>query len=136
MLVRVLAPWRTLVEKLVLLHTAHTALDPSAAIRGARHYYDVHQLLVRPEILAGIHEHGIAILARDVCTYSRATHMPTEDRPNEGFAVSPAFTNGPHVAAARAEYDHRVRPVLLWPGVPAPTFDECVAAVHDQRDHL
>ena len=37
-------PCRTLVEKLVLLHTADTSTDPHDAIRGARHYYDVHQL--------------------------------------------------------------------------------------------
>jgi hypothetical protein len=135
-LVRVLAPWRTLVEKLVLLHTAHTAPDPDAAIRGARHYYDVHQLLTRPEILAGIHEHGIAILARDVCTYSRAADMPAVDRPGEGFAVSPAFNNGPQVAAARVEYEQRVVPVLLWPGANVPTFDECIAAVQDRGNHL
>ncbi len=135
-LVRVLAPWRTLVEKLVLLHTAHTASDPGAAIRGARHYYDVHQLATRPEILAGIHEHGIAILARDVCTYSRAADMPAADRPNGGFATSPAFNEGPHVAAARVEYNERVLPVLLWPGAEAPTFDDCVAAIQDRRDHL
>lgn len=135
-LVRVLAPWRTLVEKLVLLHTAHTAPDPDAAIRGARHYYDVHQLLTRPEILAGIHEHGIAILARDVCTYSRDADMPAIDRPGAGFAVSPAFNHGPHVAAARVEYEERVVPVLLWPEANAPTFDECIAAVHDRSDHL
>jgi hypothetical protein len=124
------------VEKLVLLHTAHTAPDPDAAIRGARHYYDVHQLLTRPEILAGIHEHGIAILARDVCTYSRAADMPAVDRPGEGFAVSPAFNNGPQVAAARVEYEQRVVPVLLWPGANVPTFDECIAAVQDRGNHL
>ncbi len=66
--VRVQAPWRTLVEKLVLLHTAHMAEYPHAATRGARHYYDVHQLLTRREVIAGITECGIAILARDVCT--------------------------------------------------------------------
>lgn len=61
--VRVLAPWRTLVEKLILLHTAHSREDPATAIRGARHYYDVHQLLVRPEIVAGLQGDGIGILA-------------------------------------------------------------------------
>lgn len=135
-IVRVLAPWRTLVEKLVLLHTAHTATGPGAAIRGARHYYDIHQLLTRPEILAGIHEHGIAILARDVCTYSRAADMPAADRPSDGFATSPAFNDGPHIAAARIEYEERVLPVLLWPEANAPSFDECLAAVHDRSDHL
>ena len=43
--VRVLRPARTLVEKLVLLHTAHSADNPEAARRAARHYYDVHQML-------------------------------------------------------------------------------------------
>jgi hypothetical protein len=33
--VRVQAPWRTLVEKLVLLHTAHSGGDPTEATRGA-----------------------------------------------------------------------------------------------------
>lgn len=134
--VRVLAPWRTLVEKLVLLHTAHTAEEPRAAVRGARHYYDVHQLLTRPEILAGIHEYGIAILARDVCTYSRAADMPAEDRPTDGFATSPAFNDGPHVTAARDEYEQAVVAQLLWPGAERSTFDECVEAVHRRREHL
>lgn len=134
--VRVLAPWRTLVEKLVLLHTAHTNEDPAAAIRGARHFYDVHQLLLRPEIVAGINEQGIAILARDVCTYSEAADMPASPRPSAGFSASPAFTDGPHLAAARAEYDQRVLAQLLWPGADRPTFDQCLAAAHHNREHL
>lgn len=44
-------PSRTLVEKLVLLHTAHCADNQEVAVRTARHYYDVHQLLGHPEIL-------------------------------------------------------------------------------------
>lgn len=134
--VRVLAPWRTLVEKLVLLHTAHTAEDPTAAVRGARHYYDVHQLLARPEIVAGIQEHGIGILARDVCTYSAAADMPASPRPRDGFASSPAFTDGPHLGAAQVEYEQRVLAQLLWPTDRRPTFDECLAAVRDSHEHL
>jgi hypothetical protein len=134
--VRVQAPWRTLVEKLVLLHTAHSADELAAAIRGARHYYDVHRLLTRPEIVAGIHEHGIAILARDVCTYSRAADMPAADRPRGGFATSPAFTEGPHVAGTRAEYDGRVLGQLVWADAAHPSFDNCVAAVLSSAGHL
>ncbi|MBA3741510.1 nucleotidyl transferase AbiEii/AbiGii toxin family protein [Sporichthya sp.] len=134
--VRVLAPCRTLVEKLVLLHTAHTSPDPKAAIRGARHYYDVHQLLARPEIVADIGEHGIAILARDVCTYSHAADMPARPRPTGGFAASPAFTDSPHLAAARAEYDQRVLAQLVWPTANRPSFDACMEAVHRSRELL
>jgi hypothetical protein len=46
--VRVMAPWRTLVEKLVLLHTAHCDEAPEPAVKAARHFYDVHQLLGHP----------------------------------------------------------------------------------------
>jgi hypothetical protein len=135
-LIRVLAPWRTLVEKLVLLHTAHSADDSAAAIRGGRHYYDVHQLISRPEIIAGTHEYGIAILARDVCTYSRAADQDAVDRPTDGFAASPAFNDGPHVAAARIEFENTVLAQLLWPNADRPTFDQCVDAVHEHAEHL
>jgi len=134
--VRVQAPWRTLVEKLVLLHTAHSSDDPAAAIRGARHFYDVHQLVIRPEILAGVHECGVAILARDVCTYSRAADMPAVDRPAGGFASSPAFNVGPHLATVRAEYEQRVLTQLLWPTARRPTLDECLEAVRQRASHL
>ena len=47
--VRVLRPERTLVEKLILLHTAHSLNNEHDALRGARHYYyyDVHRLLTQ-----------------------------------------------------------------------------------------
>jgi hypothetical protein len=135
-IVRVQAPWRTLVEKLVLLHTAHSADDPATAIRGARHYYDVHQLVTRPEILAGVSEQGIAILARDVCTYSRAADMPAAERPRGGFGTSPAFTSGPHVGVARSEYESRVLGQLVWVAAARPSFEECVDAVLSRAQHL
>lgn len=135
-LVRVLAPWRTLVDKLVLLHTAHSSEDPAAAIRGARHYYDVHQLLGRAEIVAGIEEHGITILARDVCTYSEAAAMPASPRPSGGFATSPAFTDGPHLTAAQVEYEQRVLVQLVWPSADRPSFTQCLEAVHRRSEQL
>jgi len=134
--VRVMAPWRTLVEKLVLLHTAHSTDQAGPAVRGARHYYDVHQLLGSAEVLAGIAEVGIGALARDVCTYSHEAGLPYRERPAAGFAASPAFGEGSHVTAARDEYEERVLAQLLWPGAEQPSFDECVAAVHRHGDML
>ena len=125
--VRVLDPCRTLVEKLVLLHTAHTSTDPHDAIRGARHYYDVHQLLANPAAVAAMNEIGIETLSRDVYTYSTAAGLPADSRP--GFANSPAFTNGQHLGAARERYEQSVLGQLLWPHAAKPSFDSCLNAV-------
>lgn len=59
----------------------HSIDNPDAAIRGARHYYDVYRLLSRPEVRSGIDETGIAALARDVITYSRAAGLDATTRP-------------------------------------------------------
>lgn len=134
--VRVLAPWRTLAEKLVLLHTAHSEPGPAAAVKGARHFYDVHRLLNRPEVRSGIVEAGIGALSRDVCTYSRAAGLPTADRPVVGFASSPAFTGGPHTAAVVREYEHRVVGQLLWPGRSHPSLQDCMDIVQRHADIL
>lgn len=134
--VRVLAPWRTLVEKLVLLHTAHTSPDPVAAIRGARHFYDVHRLLSRPEVRSGVAEAGIGALARDVRTYSDAAGLPSADRPTGGFAASPAFIGSVHTAAVTAEYEQRVVAQLLWPGRQHPSLQECMEMVQLHADIL
>jgi hypothetical protein len=134
--VRVMAPWRTLVEKLILVHTAHSTEDQADAVRGARHYYDIHQLLTSAEVRSGIAEVGIAAIARDVCTYSRLAELPFNERPASGFHTSPAFTGGPHTDAARQEYLGRVVAQLLWPGKHHPSFDECVAAVQTYGDLL
>lgn len=134
--VRVLAPWRTLVEKLVLLHTAHVSPQPDAAVRGARHFYDVYRLLARPEVRLGVVEAGIAALSRDVWTYSNAAALPAEHRPVGGFAASPAFTDGPHMTAVLHEYENRVLAQLLWPNREHPSLKECIEMVHRHADIL
>lgn len=134
--VRVMSPWRTLVEKLVLLHTAHSDDDPGAAQRGARHLYDVHRLLDRPEVRAGIAEAGIVALSRDVCTYSRIAGLPAADRPKGGFAESPAFVRGRHTSVVEDHYNSTVLGQLLWPGRRHPSFDDCLGIVHLHADLL
>ena len=128
--VSVLSPARTLVEKLVLLHTAHVGGDDGRVTKTARHYYDVFQLLGKPEIVAEVAAHGIDALARDVVTYSTAADLPASARPSGGFAMSPAFD--PALALTRlasTAYATFMRN-FAWPNVQHPTFDECLARVH------
>jgi len=128
--VRVLEPCRTLVEKLVLLHTAHSDADAGTAVKAARHHYDVQRLLSRAEVLERLAEIDVSILAHDVCTYSTAAERPALPRPAGGFAASCAFGGGPHMGAVRTEYEDRVLRQLLWPGAARPSFEDCLAAVH------
>lgn len=130
---RVLRPARTLVEKLVLLHTASHDPNPAALVRSARHYYDIHQLLGYADVLNEIRDVGIAILARDVFTYSTAAALAAEPRPSVGFASSQAFTDGAHLDLVRADYQARVLGALLWPRATRPSFDACLGSVSDAR---
>ena len=59
--VRVLDPSRTLVEKLVLLHTVHSDMDPAPAVRAARHFYDVERLLGRPLVLERLADADVSV---------------------------------------------------------------------------
>lgn len=134
--VRVLRPSRTLVEKLVLLHTASNDPNSATLVRGARHYYDIHQLLQRPDVLDEIRAVGIGILARDVVTYSTAAALAAEPRPPGGFATSPAFTGGPHLDAVRADYANRVLGTLLWPNAAKPDFSTCLDSIREASSSL
>lgn len=134
--VKVLDPCRTLVEKLVLLHTAHLNANPRDAVRGARHYYDVHQLLHEPSVVSAMTSIGIETLSRDDCTYSTAAGLPANPRPTGGFSYSPAFNDSPHLAATRAHYEQSVLAQLLWPQAERPSFDACVEAVRQAATAL
>jgi Nucleotidyl transferase AbiEii toxin, Type IV TA system len=128
--VSVLSPARTLVEKLVLLHTAHSGSDSGRVAKTARHYYDVHQLIGRPEVVAEVAKLGVDALARDVTTYSTAADLPTAARPIGGFANSPAFaTDSLSVKQARDSY-REVMEQFLWPGAHRPSFEDCLNQVH------
>lgn len=124
--VRVLRPERTLVEKLILLHTAHSLNNEHDALRGARHYYDVHRLLSVEYVLDALSNGSVEIIARDVCTYSKEADRDFVPRPAGGFAASPAFADGPMIDAVRTEYERRVLGELLWRDSERPSFDECL----------
>ena len=134
--VSVLSPVRTLVEKLVLLHTAHVDADDGRISKTARHYYDVFHLLGHPKIVAELARLGVDALARDVVTYSTAAELPASARPARGFADSPAFDPGsPSANRARSKYQEIVGQ-FVWPGCRQPGFDECVDQVRALSDDL
>ena len=127
----VLAPVRTLVEKLTIVHHAATAADPDEQARLARHYYDIWCLLSDASTLAAIEESPVDVLAREVTTFTSAAELETSIRPASGFAASPAFS-AEHTESARDAFDIIVLSQLVWPNTPHPTFDDCCAIVHEQ----
>ena len=68
----------------------------------APHYYDIHQPLAAPDVLADVSASGVDAMARDLCTYCMVAEQAASPRPVDGFAASPAFNNGPHVPIAGA----------------------------------
>ena len=137
--VEVLAPERTLIEKLAILHDLSSraaAGDNDARTkmgRAGRHLYDVHQLLRSDPVrqaLTDLGSDGVAKLAADVDSHSAAARWPYTPRPADGYAASPAFDGlGITAPDLRAAYD--VAMGLVYGTRPA--FDDCIAAV---REHV
>lgn len=128
----VLAPERTLLEKLSAIHTAATTDDPRLAGMG-RHLYDVHQLLGSERVLGalqGLGRDGVAELAADVHSHSRKAGLASVERPEAGYSTSEAFTPE-HVGVAAAYA--RVS-VLVYGHVPA--LRDVLGRIRENEDLL
>ena len=133
---QVLCPERTLVEKLAILHDAAEANDVRRQMKTARHYYDLHQLLRDGDVRERLVKAGTSVLANEVYKHNTATKsLAGRKRPKGGFATSAAFLDG-GPDASRAEYDSRVVKRFIFPNAEKPTFDECLATVHEYSDLL
>jgi hypothetical protein len=87
--VEVIAPVRTLAEKVALLHHAgHLAADgkTESLQKAGRHLYDVDQLLHSAEVVETLSVPGqtMAVLAADVDAVSQKYHWPFTPRPADG----------------------------------------------------
>jgi len=130
--VTVLAPERTLAEKLAFLHHRATIGDEKALHDGARHLYDVAATLGHVGIRERLADDAIAGLMDDVDRRSEAAGWGYTPRPPGGFDTSPAFSDsGPTVEALRRGYE-RVR-LLMWGEMTS--FDEALATIREFR-HL
>lgn len=128
----VLAPERTLVDKLCILHDVASrtvAGGASGALsRQARHYYDVHQLLKTPAVIQSL-EAGtnlVAIYAAASEAESTAVRRPGTARPPAGFAASPAFADPVFLEAAGVEYEREMSRLTMG---SYPPLDDVLAAV-------
>lgn len=128
----VLAPERTLLEKLSALHTAATTSDPRLAAMG-RHLYDVHQLLGSDRVIGALDRlgrAGVAELSADVYAHSRQAGFASVERPGSGYASSAAFATGnAGVAAAYARVG-----VLEYGSVP--TLGDVLGRIQEHTELL
>ncbi len=92
--VNVLAPERTLLEKLAAVHAVASAGDSSSMLKVGRHFYDIVRLLDAPlvtEALEALGVDGVRKLAADVDRHSQTAGFAWSLRPEGGYADSPAF---------------------------------------------
>lgn len=132
--VTVLAPERTLFEKLSHLHGAAiqaAAGDDSALALAGRHLYDVHQLLRDRSTLAALVElgpSGIADLCRDIDARSAAAGWSVEPRPDAGYASGGLYeADSPTAQLAKPGYERAKE--LIW-GI-VPSLSACLDIVRE-----
>ena len=127
----VLAPERTLVDKLCILNdlaarVLNNELDQIR--RRTRHYYDVHQLLSNAALIQSLQARPglVADYATVAAEESRAARRPAAPRPAGGFATSAAFINADILSIAGVEYEQEMSRLRLG---QIPTLDDVVATV-------
>ncbi len=123
----VLAPERTLAEKLAFLHHRATVGDTTALTRGARHLYDVAMLVSSDRVADALAAGEILDLMADIDERSEAAGLPFTPRPDAGFATSVAFGGNDAVAdALRAGYG--LLRDLVWGQLP--DFETAIELIH------
>ncbi|MFV8142082.1 nucleotidyl transferase AbiEii/AbiGii toxin family protein [Mycolicibacterium senegalense] len=131
--VEVLAPERTLMEKLGMLHDAATNIADDVyrarLLKAGRHLYDVHQLLNAEQVLDALRvagPGGVGALCDDIYEHSVEAGFPCTRRPAAGYGQSPLVQpaagcrevlEAAYEASAELVYGSR------------PTLDECLDAI-------
>lgn len=134
-LIKTLAPERTLVEKLAMLHDAASGVssgNPGRLIKAGRHYYDVAMLLRSDDVLSKLDSTWVAEIAADADYWSDAGGYPFTVRPAEGFAASPAFNDTDLMNVVQRSYEL----AMTWVWGEQPTLDECLEIVKRHADLL
>ncbi len=135
----VLAPERTLLEKLAALHDAAVRAPAEPAIsalrRNARHLYDVHCLLRAPSVRSALDRlgpDGIERICLDIDEHSAAAGFSFTPRPAAGYGESPLL--GGHAGASAFRDGYRRAMELVYGA--RPTLDECLDTIRDHANLL
>lgn len=134
--VNVLAPERTLLEKIAAVHDAAVRGDTATLLKHGRHFYDIDRLLnteAVTEALDTLGRGGFAELVDDINAHSADAAFSWSPRPEGGYADSPAFDPQADVhAAIRTGFD-TAQALIHGAGV---TLDEVINTVHANRNRL
>ena len=131
--VTVLAPERTLAEKLAFLHHRASVGDADALRRGARHLYDVALVLRSEDVRHALANGQMVELMADVDARSEVAGWPFTPRPEAGFAASPAFALSPDTREALEAGFMQLRE-LVWGDLPS--VDDAIEEVLSWADYL
>lgn len=134
--VNVLAPERTLFEKLAAVHDAASRNDASTLLKHGRHFYDIHRLLRDSTVAKALEAMGDEAkrqLVDDIECHSDLAGFSSTPRPSGGYASSPA--SDPEHASRDAIREGLIAARQLVYGEPV-SLGEIVASVHDARHFI
>lgn len=134
--VNVLAPERTLFEKLAAVHDAASRAGGDALLKQGRHFYDIHCLLQDEKVTDAIEalgSEGVRALVDDIDSQSAAAGFSSTPRPIEGYAYSPAFDRE-HPTRGTIETGYEAAQELIYGDLVA--LDMVINTVHDRRKLL
>jgi hypothetical protein len=131
----VLAPHRTLIEKLCAVEGCAGRTDADRFSGMARHFYDIYRLLGADSVRDSLTADSIGAegIAADHVARSASVRRATGARPDTGFADSTWIQDEQARDAARDAYDREVG-LLVYGDVP--TFAEVIDRVAEHRDLL
>lgn len=138
--VEVLAPERTLLEKLALLHDAAIRSSSDTGrqklLRGGRHIYDVHRLLGAEEVITALEQagrEGVARLCADIDDHSSSAEFSFTPRPAGGYGESPLL-DAPAPLRSLLEEAYTSAMALVYGD--RPSLDQCLDTVRAQSQLL
>jgi len=138
-LTHVLAPERTLIEKIALLAAAGHKFksgDLDALAKHGRHLYDIARLLQNTDVtqaLVDLGPAGIVEIATDIHARSVSAGWHSVSQSDAGYLSYPVFQDASGANdALRAAYEPAKQLIFGT----RPTFEECMAAIISTPHHL